>query len=66
MNKLKPCPFCGAEATFFGERERETEKKGKFRKEAALMCLGCRARGPIVATRDEALAAWNTRQEGRQ
>ncbi len=57
MEELKPCPFCGGMAYQFGERMCEKNKK-----EAALMCICCKARGPIVTTRVDAIAAWNKRE----
>jgi len=53
MEKLKPCPFCGGEATIQGS------EKGKC---CWAMCGGClSARGGNCATEEEAVEAWNKR-----
>ena len=54
---LKPCPFCGGRAEI---AEIETEDLPLWLGE----CLEppCEAAAPVRPTRDEAIAAWNTRQ----
>jgi|LSPZ01.1.fsa_nt_gi Lar family restriction alleviation protein len=61
IKPCQPCPFCGSEAVYFGEWELKDGKVVNL--QATIMCLDCRSRGPIVTTRDEAIAAWNKRQE---
>lgn len=50
---LLPCPFCGCE---------RIQERGFRRFE----CPACRAEGPPMKTRAEAITAWNTRSEGPQ
>lgn len=46
----KPCPFCGSEATMRGD--------GVL---SWVVCDNCDAEGPLKATEEDALNAWNTR-----
>lgn len=66
MDKLKPCPFCGGEATI----ESFQVRKGF---EAVIQCCGCLVNMPTITYDDEETAkensvkAWNRRtEEGAQ
>ena len=51
-DELKPCPFCGGEASseFF------TQQSGW-----SIFCDGCHASAATLPAKSEAIAAWNTR-----
>lgn len=49
--KLKPCPFCGGEPTLTDCDD------GK----AWVQCYECFTEGPLYASTDESIAAWNRR-----
>ena len=55
MDKLKPCPFCGAEA----EYDHACRKYNAW----LVICKteACQSRGNIYNDEEEAIAAWNTR-----
>ena len=56
-HNLKPCPFCGDEPTL-------RKSQAPFRAEYMVICArGCGACNGWKDTVDEAIAAWNTRQE---
>lgn len=56
-HNLKPCPFCGDEPTL-------RKSQAPFRAEYMVICVrGCGACNGWKDTVDEAIAAWNTRQE---
>lgn len=50
--KLKPCPFCGGNATTV-----ESDPTGEF----FICCESCKAFVGVYATENEAVAAWNRR-----
>lgn len=50
-DKLKPCPFCGAEARLVGHYP------------YSITCCNCRATTVICNTPDDAIDAWNNRVE---
>lgn len=52
MSELKPCPFCGRVNM---QRVKSSGRWGYF-----VSCKCC-AVGPSGGTKDEAIAAWNTR-----
>lgn len=63
MNELKPCPFCGAKETDFGEPVNlwmTTDEKGNI--EFSVDCQNCGANiGLFNRTEEEAIEAWNRR-----
>ena len=52
MDELKPCPFCGGDATLWRE--------GGVDRPYHILC-GCGGRVGWFETREEAIAAWNRR-----
>ena len=52
--KIRPCPFCG-----------KTDQKVKpvWKYYYFVACLNCKAAGPVRKEEEEAIAAWNERQE---
>lgn len=54
VNKLKPCPFCGSGNCIYAEQEGEAW---------FLYCCNCHASGPYVPSKEEAIEAWNRREE---
>ena len=55
-DELKPCPFCG------GEAETEHCGVGMF-SHWVVYCVNCNATIEDINSREEAIAAWNTRAE---
>ena len=51
MSELKPCPFCGGEATTM-----EIQYEGW-----TAMCVDCPAETSYLFTEEEAIEAWNRR-----
>ena len=51
MQKLKPCPFCGAPAQI-------KELSGRYAVECTKTCVGTR----IVVDKDKAIEVWNRRK----
>ena len=49
---LKPCPFCGGEAS-----------QMVYKNEAVVKCIVCDARTGILDTEEEAVEAWNRRDD---
>ena len=54
-NELKPCPFCGGEASMI--------KVDYVRGNTYCYCTECKAKSPYCLTREEAINAWNRRSE---
>lgn len=54
---LLPCPFCGAGA----EHIERSNPMSKWRH--SVDCNTCGASGPVEATKEQAIAAWNQRTE---
>ncbi len=52
---LKPCPFCGGEATFGGNR-----RTGK--RDIYVYCMKCNARIKRFEKQEDAIKFWNTRR----
>jgi len=54
-NQLKPCPFCGDE-----EADTSTDREFYF-----VVCQSkfCFANGPVAASEEKAMLAWNKRNE---
>lgn len=52
---LKPCPFCGGEATFGGNR-----RTGK--RDIYVYCMKCNARIKKFEKQKDAVEFWNTRR----
>lgn len=53
----EPCPFCGS------SNVEVRDPHGAFSRLAAIACNDCEIRGPLSATAEHAIAAWNTRAE---
>ena len=61
MDKLKPCPFCGGQASI-----KHYESKKLFRKNiqySYVQCNACNARTEIAYTDAEVSYKWNRRAE---
>ena len=54
-NKLKPCPFCGGVNT-------KICIKGVNQYKYGVLCMDCDARGGRGKTKNEAIKAWNRRE----
>lgn len=52
MSKLKPCPFCGGEASIYHL---------SVGKHSYVKCRGCSEGSPIKPTEEQAITAWNRR-----
>jgi Lar family restriction alleviation protein len=60
MSELKPCPFCGAEATRFTIGDDEPNNAGGD----VIVCTGCQASSHVEFGRKENLVScWNQRAE---
>ena len=57
MAELKPCPFCGSKDVFFTSYYDELYE-GKI---YHIRCNKCATLGPIEATEQQAIDAWNKR-----
>lgn len=55
--ELKPCPFCGSGAMLWA-----SQNNGR---KYYVECGDCRNRTYLESTRAKAIAAWNTRIEGK-
>jgi Lar family restriction alleviation protein len=55
MEELKPCPFCGGEASV------STGRNGADEKLKYIECLDCAGMADMFYTETEAVVAWNTR-----
>lgn len=58
MTKLKPCPFCGGEATIM-PRYRD-EETGELKQDVC--CRGCDCSTDVYSVEKQAIQAWNNRQ----
>lgn len=58
MEDLKPCPFCGNSWPAIGQ-EREYSTFGTI----YVYCTNCRASGPSMPSKKEAIEAWNRRAD---
>lgn len=62
MAELKPCPFCGGEAAYIKEEDKE------FGQVSSVYCENCGARGEFFlvsdsyCSKDKAIEAWNRRE----
>lgn len=56
MSDLKPCPFCGGR----NQRVKSSGRWGYF------VSCACCAVGPSAQSREDAIAAWNTRKQPEQ
>lgn len=52
VNDIKPCPFCGG---------METKVKPVWKDYRFVACQSCKAAGPVMKTKQEAVQAWNDR-----
>jgi Lar family restriction alleviation protein len=59
MKKLKPCPFCGGEATITEDGERI----GTNRQSCMIVCFNCGARLESNEEYEQCGEQWNTRFE---
>jgi len=57
MPELKPCPFCGCDQIHSGTHSEWMIPHTRY-------CRQCRAYGPHKTTEEEAIKAWNERDEG--
>lgn len=55
--RLKPCPFCGAEAGYFDDPKSDAPH---LRYHVYCCGVGCYAEGPYKSTRAAAVRAWNS------
>jgi len=56
--KLKPCPFCGGEATLIVDSYIKATR--------IIVCRKCGSRCTIFRTEEEAIAAWNKWAEEKE
>lgn len=66
MAELKPCPFCGGEASEvinILEADPEMALAGVTEDNWKVLCLKCLGCGGIRRTAEEAIEAWNRRAE---
>lgn len=63
LEPLKPCPFCGSRGEML-ELRLDVDVSNCWR----VQCYGssCSISGPEEVSRDQAIAAWNTRAGGKQ
>ena len=59
MDELKPCPFCGSNTL---ELDKEISPTGDY-SIWFVTCYDCPCQGVRGDTREEAIKAWNTRQD---
>lgn len=67
MTEANDCPFCNGTETwvvtvpFFEYQYMKNERKYKKmpKSESYVMCMNCKAKGPITNTREEAIHRWN-------
>lgn len=69
MSELKPCPFCGGEASLEGKYLWQSGGWGKSYTSYHVECKKCRTKGKYFNTidhtnpMDKAIKAWNRRVE---
>lgn len=60
MTELMPCPFCGKSVARIGRTPLMNDTSG-YHVNCSTVAGGCNMEGPWRNTKDEAIAAWNTR-----
>lgn len=61
MNKLKPCPFCGGEDIYLAANTIKADNG--IHSDFYYFCGDCMAEGSVADTENNALLAWNKRNE---
>lgn len=66
MAELKPCPFCGgkrSEVINLLKSDPQLELAGVTEENWKVLCIDCFGCGGVRRTADEAIEAWNRREE---